>query len=140
MATRWHGRSARKCQGEVGTAERRRGHRTPGEAEIPTPTSPRSIPIPHQARERSRGKIPNPRNPGGSSPGAAEGWDFLPGEPRDPRFPGILGLGGAAPPPPRPRGTPAVPAPPAQGWTGTLSGLTTAPGRAIGPSSSGHQP
>nr|XP_030112908.3 transmembrane protein 161A isoform X1 [Taeniopygia guttata] len=40
MATRWHGRSARKCQGEVGTAGRRRGHRTPGEAEVTAAVPP----------------------------------------------------------------------------------------------------
>ncbi|XP_039558300.1 uncharacterized protein LOC120499008 isoform X7 [Passer montanus] len=46
-----------------------------------TPTSPRSSPVPHQERERSLGKAPNPRNPGGSSPGAALGWDSLPWHP-----------------------------------------------------------
>ncbi|XP_072775478.1 uncharacterized protein [Taeniopygia guttata] len=70
MATRWHGRSARKCQGEVGTAGRRGGHRTPGEAEVtaavPRSTggmrgriliSPRSSPIPGRDQDWDRDRV-----------------------------------------------------------------------------------
>ncbi|XP_077047445.1 uncharacterized protein LOC143696113 [Agelaius phoeniceus] len=105
--TRGSGRGQNGAPEAPGPAQRPQppGNRVQaGEQSIPAPSSPRSIPIPPQARERSLGKIPNPGNPGWSSPGAAEGWDFLPGKCRNSRFPGILGLFGAAPPPPHPAG------------------------------------
>ncbi|XP_039422248.1 uncharacterized protein LOC104697394 isoform X6 [Corvus cornix cornix] len=92
MATRWHGRSARKCQGEVGSAERRRGHRTAGEAENPhltltTPIQPHPSPGTGMGRKiQSLGKTLHPAAPSpwkstdAAAPGAAMDWNFLLGK------------------------------------------------------------
>ncbi|XP_039244518.1 translation initiation factor IF-2-like isoform X3 [Pipra filicauda] len=79
MATRWHGRSARKCQGEVGSAERRRGDRTAGEAERRTPPTalitgihPHPSPGAGMGHQSPRKTPPHPKHPQPGNPGMEE--------------------------------------------------------------------
>ncbi|XP_050176858.1 uncharacterized protein LOC126642890 isoform X2 [Myiozetetes cayanensis] len=98
MATRWHGRSARKCQGEVGSAEKRRGDRTGGrggEEKSPHCSDHRDPPtLLIQSRDGAKPPEPQEDPPptqntltleiqGWMSPMGAMDWVFLPlGAPR----------------------------------------------------------